>query len=221
MKITEADLGPLRVEKRLQAGKGSPSVFSNAMKAGNELLVRDLPSSTFSPTMDLFFPEWDSIERSGWTLEEDRAAISVVPVLAFLGVLPPLPEDREWIGIKHQCGGYSCRQSRMVGTVLTPVVAMKEKLDHVGKQFYYAENGYLTGNDLLASTICEYVAALGAIGVDCECTWSWLREGHYPIDCTLENFQKIATDKPWPDLLADRHRYTDTPMLLLLAENSD
>ncbi|MDR9808365.1 hypothetical protein [Rhizobium hidalgonense] len=188
--------------------------------------VRSLPSNLFSHTGDLFFRD-DVVSLHQFpTEEEERRAIHVVPVLAFLQTVPPLSNDREWIALHHQFGGYHCLQVAMVATMLTPNATIKNKLDNIGKQFYFAQHGQLEPANMLASSISEYVTALSEIELDCECTWRKLSEGLYPIDCTQENLNKIASDAPSLDMMADwrgftRARYSMDPIILLLANNSD
>ncbi len=59
----------------------------------------------------------------------------------------------------------------MVATMLTPNVAIKDKLDYIEKQFYFAQHGQLELGNMLASSISAYVTALSAIELDCEYTW--------------------------------------------------
>ncbi|MGB8287509.1 hypothetical protein ELI13_04590 [Rhizobium ruizarguesonis] len=186
--------------------------------------VRSLPSSLFSQTGDLLFKN-DAAPLSQFP-SEVREVIHVVPVLAFLQTVPPLSDEREWIALHHQCGGYHCLEVAMVATILTPNVTIKDKLDQIGKQFYFAQHGNLEPGNMLASSISAYSTALSAIGLDCECTWRRLSEGLYPIDCTQENLNKVASDAPSLDMLADwrgftRARYSTDPIILLLASNSD
>jgi hypothetical protein len=188
--------------------------------------VSRLPSALFTRTSDLFFRDADSPLSSWPTEDEERQAIHVVPVLAFLHTVPVLAGNRELIALQHQCGGYHCLQVAMIATLLTPHPSFKEKLDQIGRQFYFAQHGQLEPGNMLASSIAAYVTALSAIGLDCECTWRRLSEGLYPIDCTQENLNKIARDAPSLDMLADwrgftRARYSMDPMILLLANNSD
>lgn len=188
--------------------------------------VHRLPSNLFSHTGDLFFRDNVVSPHQFPTEEEERRAIHVVPVLAFLQSVPLLSNDREWIALHHQCGGYQCLQVAMVATTLTPNATIKNGLDNIGKQFYFAQHGQLEPGNMLASSISEYVTALNEIGLDCECTWRRLSEGLYPIDCTQENLNKIASNAPSLDMMADwrgftRARYSIDPIILLLANNSD
>ncbi|MGO8204027.1 hypothetical protein ACC735_32705 [Rhizobium ruizarguesonis] len=88
--------------------------------------VRSLPSSLFSQTGDLLFKN-DAAPLSQFP-SEVREVIHVVPVLAFLQTVPPLSDEREWIALHHQCGGYHCLEVAMVATILTPNVTIKDKL---------------------------------------------------------------------------------------------
>ena len=194
--------------------------------------ISRLPSSLFTHTSDLYFQDTAGPLTSwpphpSWpTHDQVRQAIRVVPVLAFLRTVPVFTGDLEWIALQHQCGGYRCVQVSMIATLLTPHASVKDKLDDIGRQFYFAQDGYLDPDYMLASSISSYVQALSAIGLDCECTWRRLSEGLYPIDCTQENLDRIACDAPRLDAMADwqestRVRYDMEPMILLLAENSD
>lgn len=188
--------------------------------------VRSLPSNLFSHTSALFFRDDVVSPHQFPTEEEERRAIHVVPVLAFLQSVPPLLNDREWTALHHQCGGYHCLQVAMVATMLTPNPTIKNQLDNIGKQFYFAQHGQLEPGNMLASSISEYVTALREIELDCECTWRRLSEGLYPIDCTQEKLNKIASNAPSLDMMADwrgfaRARHSVDPIILLLAKNSD
>jgi len=181
--------------------------------------VKALPVSMFSRSRDLFFK--NNTPVSG----QDEGFERIVPVLAFVSSAPKLSNDRQWLALEHQCGGLVCMQVAMIATVLTPNGSIKEKLDDIGRQFYAAQHGRLAPGDVRASSLSAYLAAIGKIGLICEYNRPRLAEGLYPIDCTQENLDKIASDALRLRTLIEssyiRARDSSDPVILLLANNSD
>jgi hypothetical protein len=159
-------------------------------------------------------------------LRNPKETLEIVLVLAFTRNVPVLKPGREWLALVHQAGGYSCETQGMIATRLTPRASVLSSLQLIAREGYGAENGYFNRSSLLSSRILSYVAALKRIGVDCECTWSYLTESLYPIDATQSNLDQVAEGAPGMETISDwkghsRARYCPDPAIFFMTDNSD
>jgi hypothetical protein len=204
MIVTEEILKPYRL-------KGSPV----------NIVHRPLPDIFFTPTHNAF--RFDSENPTTPENPHDpKHTLEIVLVLAFTRNVPVLKPGREWLALVHQAGGYSCETQGMIATRLTPRPSVLSSLQLIAREGYGAENRH----SLLSSRIVSYVAALTRIGVDCECTWSFLTESLYPIDATQRNLDQVAEGAPDLETISDwkfhsRARYCSDPAIFFMTQNSD
>jgi hypothetical protein len=207
--VTEEKLAPYRSKSGLVKLTGSSG----------------LPPSFFTPT-DRAFRFDTAIITNPESPRDPRETLEIVLVLAFTGNVPVLRPGREWIALDHQCGGYSCQHELMIATPLVPRTSVLPALRLIAREGYFAETGHFDGHQTLASRIACYIAALTRIGVDCECTWRYLKESLYPIDSTQDNLNRIGEDAPDLESIADwnqfmRARYSNNPAIFFMTQNSD
>jgi hypothetical protein len=182
-----------------------------------------LPPNFFTPTSRAF--HWANLTA----LENPRdpkERFETVVVLAFTGSAPVLKPGREWHGLDHQCGGYSCEHQRMIATRLDPRPSVLSAMRLIAREGYGAETGHFYRSQLLASRIATYVTALQRLNLDYECSWRYLTESLYPIDATQDNLNRIAEDAPGLESVADwkdyvHVRYSSDPAIFFMTENSD
>jgi hypothetical protein len=194
---------------------------------GNVNIVhRSFPDIWFTDTSDAFRFDLENL-----TVPEDprdpKERLEIVLVLAFTRNVPVLKPGREWLALDHQAGGHSCERQSMIATRLTPRPSVLSSLRLIAREGYGAQNGWFQRDTVLSSRIVAYVAALARIGVDCECTWSYLTESLYPIDATQGNLDRVAEDAPDLETIADwkghhsRARYCPDPVIFFMTNNSD
>jgi hypothetical protein len=213
MIVTEEVLAPHRKN-------GAPITLGGHTQS----LYSRLPN-LFTPTDEVFQSDWSN-HRSPGSASVLVERLEVVLVLAFARSIPVLTPGREWIGLRHQCDGYSCAGEIMIATRLTPRASVLPALQTIGREGFFAESGHFYSGQVLASRIASYVAALGQIGVDCESTWRYLTESLYPIDATQENLNRLSKDAPDLATIANwsgfiRARYAADPVIFFMTENSD
>jgi hypothetical protein len=189
------------------------------------IVHRSFPDILFTQTADAFRLESENLTTPE-NLRDPKETLEIVLVLAFTRNVPVLMPGREWLALVHQAGGHSCEQQTMTATRLTPRRSVLSSLQLIAREGYGAENGWFKRGSLRSSRIVSYVAALSRIGVDCECTWSYLTESLYPIDATQGNLDRVAEDAPDLETIADwkghsRARYCSDPAIFFMTENSD
>jgi hypothetical protein len=174
-----------------------------------------LPDQLFTSSETAFF--WG---------ESNGDHLDLALVFAFVVTAPVLKPHRSWIGLEHQCGGYSNRVERLIATRLTPRSSVLPHLERIAREGCYAEAGHFSQSNLLASRIVWYSAALAEIGVDCESSWRHLNESLYPVDATQSNLDRLCEDSvdlnevvEWNNYL--RSRYSADPAIFFICENSD
>ena len=209
MLITEELLSPFRT-------KDGALEFNSHFTTG-------IPHQLFSRTTEVFSADWST----GIASDDPKNTLKIVMTLAFTRRIPPLKPGRTWLGLEHQCGGLACEQQRMIATPLNPRPSMISPFLEIAREGYCGDNGHFyRGAPILASRIVSYFTALARIGLDCECTYPHLTEALYPIDATQDNLDRIATDAPLLDEIADwtdftRARYSDDPVIFCMVQNSD
>jgi hypothetical protein len=213
MVVTEEMLAPHRKN-------GTPITLGRHKQS----LYDRLPN-LFTATDKVFQSDWSN-HRSPGSSSVLVERLEVVLVLAFARSVPVLLPDRKWVGLSHQCGGYSNTGEIMIATRLTPRASVLPTLQTIAREGFFAENGHFDSGQVLASRIASYIAALGQIGVDCESTWRYLTESLYPIDATQENLTRLAEDAPDLATIANwsgfiRARYANDPVIFFMTENSD
>jgi hypothetical protein len=198
-------------------------ILSHYRSSDGGLAVKNIPARWFACALDAFRTEWRHIPDLSTSLTA-KALLEVVVVFAFVRDVPVLKLGRDWLALKHQCGGLLCERQYMVATRLKARPSIYPSLRQIARDGWAAEDGRFSRIDLLASRISNYVAALRRIGVDCECTWRYLTEGVYPIDATDDNLDCLAEDAPKLSDLAVNYapaRYDSNVAIFVLAENND
>ncbi|MDO8508794.1 MAG: hypothetical protein Q7S27_03865 [Nanoarchaeota archaeon] len=106
---------------------------------------------------------------------------------------------REWISITHQTAGHSCRHEYMFGTILRPKDDVLESMKVISNHWFNS----LCGQSGIArlSEILKYREQINELfNADCERTYTVLKEGMYPMDCSSELVRKLSTDEIPEDL---------------------
>lgn len=97
---------------------------------------------------------------------------------------------KEWIKIAHQTAGIACHNHYFYGTIIEPKKYVKKVMKDIS-DYWYESNAGLFGSSL--DEILIYRNQLNEkLDVDCNNSYKSFEEGLYPIDCTIENIQKLS-----------------------------
>ena len=218
MLIEEKMLAPFRRQdglRRLKTKCGGPYKYADYPKLLEELaesakrpnLIRDGALKTVFT--------WDYFDELS-----DRVDHGIIAMLAFTNLVPVLPVTRNWMAFQHQAGGYACRKTTFIGTVLEPRPAIKSAFLEIARANFYACGGCFEGAETDPKLTESYMAIIQALGLSCgERARAELCESIYPVDATGSAlgicFEGVG-DLTY--LTEDQHA---KPLILFLSANSD
>lgn len=105
---------------------------------------------------------------------------------------------KEWLKIAHQTAGLACHNHYFNGTIIEPKKNVEKAMEKIS-DYWYDSNAGLFGISL--DEILIYRKQLiNLLGVDCNNSYKNFEEGLYPIDCSIENIQKLSRYKFTKDL---------------------
>jgi hypothetical protein len=101
-------------------------------------------------------------------------------------------KSRKWLKIAHQTAGHSCHQHYFMGSLLKPKANVKKSMEVISKHWLDSD----ISSPATLDKVLEYrKQIIELLGVDCNNSYSDFEEAIYPIDCTPENLEKLASDK--------------------------
>jgi hypothetical protein len=199
-------------------GVGPPPValaklVENAERRSGLISIRDLiyVPGLLKATSSLPTPEWPNFRDT-----VPPEPIEVASVLAFFEAVPvEVLKSPNWHLLEHQCAGVSCLQESMVAIRLEPRPDLRTAFIEIAKRHWGSSLG--RGPPRL-SELVDYRASLLDLGLDCDTSYTRLREGVYPIDSSKEALRRVAVDPPEVAMLA-ADPFLST--ICFLAPNSD
>ena len=103
------------------------------------------------------------------------------------------PYNKLFSFIAHQTGGISCNQHYFDGFFLKPKSKIRDKMIKLDEDYLGSGLGTFGQNTL--DEILDYRNLLQVeFNVDCSIAYKDLEEGIYPIDCYIENIEKLTND---------------------------
>jgi hypothetical protein len=206
--------GPLRIQRVGPPPATLEKLIEEAERRLGLVAVRDLVyvPGLLRATSDLPSPEWPNFRDT-----VPPEPIEVAAALAFFEAVPvEILKSPNWHLLQHQCGGVSCLQETMVAICLDPKPEMRTAFMRLATSHWGTDLG--RGPPRL-SELLDYRASLLDLGLDCDTSYTRLREGVYPVDSSKEALERVTSDPPdIATLLADRPFLS---IICFLAPNSD
>ena len=158
---------------------------------------------------------WDRFEELSHRMDH-----GIVAVLAFMNLVPVLPNSRRWTAFQHQAAGYACRQTTFIGTVLEPRSTIKSAFYEIAGANFGACGGSFVDAETDPELTKSYMATIHALGLACgELARAELCESVYPVDATPRSMDICFEDIGELKYLTEDNRAK--PLILFLSRNSD